>query len=386
MVRFREYFTGFQRPRHRRFREQLTKLFVPGMLDVQDASKRFSTSWFVTNTLGAVSGVRAIPLLRTTPALVHQALAVGKTPYLSEFDVPMALYNYSLERQARAHSWARAQLEAPTLRGVLVFSQWAKRSFGLHFGPEVQEKCRVLYPLASDAAVQHRKQERPYTFAFVSSQFRIKAGPEFVRAFASARTKQRSDARMVVVTNLAEARNLLGPLDQFAGVEWREATLGETAIAELLGSTQCLFHPSLVDSFGVVVLEGLAAGCALVATDFASFPELVSHEKNGVLLRPPVSAFVLDDVIHPYADMNYFARYLNSLELRGFQNQIDNCMCQLLADPEKLRSMMDSSAQRYEQEFSPLVWQARMRSVLQECFPELGECLLNAPEVQKVKS
>ena len=38
-------------------------------------------------------------------------------------------------------------------------------------------------------------------------------------------------------------------------LEWREANLSEEEIATLLTDTCCLVHPSLNDSFGVVVLK-----------------------------------------------------------------------------------------------------------------------------------
>lgn len=92
-----------------------------------------------------------------------------------------------------------------------------------------------------------------------------------------------------MVTQLAKAREQLGNLDAYKVVEWREANLSEQEIVTSLADTRCLEHPSFNDSFGVVVLEALAAGCDLIATYIASFPELVLHKKNGWLVRAPIS-------------------------------------------------------------------------------------------------
>lgn len=46
-----------------------------------------------------------------------------------------------------------------------------------------------------------------------------------LRAFAAVRRSAAPEARLCAVTNLVEAKNLLGELADFPGVEWREANL-----------------------------------------------------------------------------------------------------------------------------------------------------------------
>ena len=43
--------------------------------------------------------------------------------------------------------------------------------------------------------------------------------------------------------------------------------------------------PTLSDSFGVVVLEAMSQGCSIIASNMASFPEMVSSE-NGFSKSP----------------------------------------------------------------------------------------------------
>lgn len=362
--------TGRTRPRHRRFRAAFECLCRDLGLNYQLRSAtpaqriqiKAVTHWY---------GVRSVRLEKSdSVGLVHQALNRGSMPYLAEFDVPLALHGYDLRTHRRAASTARSLLERPELRALLTFSDWAARSFGVHFGPEVEAKCRTIYPLAYEAAECGNFDNRSNDFTLISTNFRIKSGPEAVRAFCDIRRGRHTDARFCVVTRLEQARACLGNLERYPGVEWREATLNDAEIARLLTQTRCLVHPSLSDSFGVVVLEALAAGCAVLATDFASFREMVTAA-NGWAIPAPTATVVGDTYITEFGDAAYHERYLNTLSLHSFQSELAARMFDFLEYPDGAREMMKASHDLYEARFSLQAWRRRMRIVLQQSFPEL---------------
>lgn len=367
-----EVLTGRMRPRHRRFHDAFADLCGELGLDCQLRPVTLKQRLLV-QTATRWHGVRSLKLdANNRVGLLHQALNRGSMPYLAEFDVPLALHGYDIVRHRRTHHEARRLLEQPQLRALLTFSNWAGRSFGLHFGPEVEAKCRTVYPLAFEAARCGSFERRRYDFSFISINFRTKCGPETVRAFCQARTDARLDARMCVVTRLERAQEVLGDLSQYPGVEWREAVLSEAEIASLLEETNCLVHPSLNDSFGVVVLEALAAGCSVIASDMASFPELVLPDQNGWLLPLPTSAVVGDTFITEYGTVPYHEVYLNTMSLHNFEAALREKMGILLRDPQRLQGMMKASHALYEARFSPQAWRARIRTLLKERFPELA--------------
>lgn len=367
-----EVLTGRMRPRHRRFHDAFAILCGELGLDCQLRPVTLKQR-LLMQAVTRWQGVRSLKLdANNRVGLLHQALNRGSMPYLAEFDVPLALHGYDVARHRRAHNEARRLLEQPQLRALLTFSDWAGRSFGLHFGQEVEAKCRTVYPLAFEASCCGSFERRSYDFSFISINFRTKCGPETVRAFCQARADTGFDARMCIVTRLARAREVLGDLSQYPGVEWREAVLSEAEIAGLLEETSCLVHPSLNDSFGVVVLEALAAGCAVIASDTASFPELVLPDRNGWLLPVPTSAVVGDTFITEYGTVPYHEAYLNTMSLHGVEAALREKIRCLLRDRQLLQGMMQSSHELYEARFSPLAWQGRMRTILKECFPELA--------------
>lgn len=366
-----EVLTGRMRPRHRRFHHALEQL----CREVGQAYRLRPVTWRQRLMMQAVTrwqGIRARRMDEPDSlGLLHQALNRGSMPYMAEFDVPLAVHGYNIRAHRRAAAEARRLMERPQLRALLVFSDWARRSFGLHFGPEAGEKCRTVYPLAFEGAYCGSFAQRGYDFSFISTGFRIKSGPEVVRAFCRVRQQLKSDARLCVVTQLAQARRLLGDLDSYDGVEWREATLTEQEIADLLADTRCLLHPSLSDSFGVVVLEALAAGCAVIASDIASFPELVGAD-NGWVVRVPTAAVVGDTYITEFGTADYHERYLNTLSLHRLEEVFEDRIHTFLTAAESARAMMMASHDLYERQFSRQAWMRQMLRVLADGFPELG--------------
>jgi glycosyltransferase involved in cell wall biosynthesis len=366
-----EVLTGRMRPRHRRFHHALEQLCreveLPYRLQPATLQQRL-----ITQAATRWRGIRTLRLDGPdTVGVLHQALNLGSAPYIAEFDIPLAVHGYNIQAHRRAAAEARRLMERPQLRALLTFSDWARRSFALHYGPEVGEKCRTIYPLAFEGSHCGRFDNRRYDFVFISTGFRIKSGPEVVRAFCRARQQIRSDARLCVVTQLGQAKRLLGDLDRYDGVEWREATLTEPEIARVLADSRCLLHPSLSDSFGVVVLEALAAGCAVIASDIASFPEMVSAG-NGWIVRVPTAAVVGDTYITEFGTVEYHERYLNTLSLHQLEKILAERIAAFLEDSGKAREMMIASYDLYEQRFSLQAWKRQMLSVFAEGFPELG--------------
>lgn len=362
--------TGRERPRHRRFHKALADLCQEIGLEMEfwNATVGRRAKVFFS---ALRDGVRLTRLRDVGDiAILHQAFNVGCTPYIAEFDVPLGVHGYRIRRFLRNRSKAKALIERSQLRALITFSDWARRSFGLHYGPIVEQKCRTIYPLAFSGARCGEIGARDYDFVFVATSFRIKAGPEVVRSFGRARAAVGRDVRMCVVTCLDQARRYLGDLRRFPGIDWRNADLGEEEVADLLARSRCLVHPTLSDSFGVVVLEALAAGCAVIATDIASFPEMVTNA-NGWLLRPPTASVVGDMFITEFGNTKYHEAYLDKLSFHAFERALERRMCDFLDDWARALGMMRASRDLYRTRFSHEAWRKRTLDVLCGAFPEL---------------
>jgi glycosyltransferase involved in cell wall biosynthesis len=62
--------------------------------------------------------------------------------------------------------------------------------------------------------------------------------------------------------------------------------LSQPQIRELLGHTDIFVLSSFAEGVPVVLMEAMAAGVPVVATQIAGIPELVQHEKSGLLVLP----------------------------------------------------------------------------------------------------
>jgi glycogen(starch) synthase len=74
---------------------------------------------------------------------------------------------------------------------------------------------------------------------------------------------------------------------EFAGL------LTANEVQQLLIKSTVVVVPSLWENYPTVVLEAMAAGCAVAAANRGGIPEIITHKKNGMLFNPrsPASIF-----------------------------------------------------------------------------------------------
>lgn len=70
--------------------------------------------------------------------------------------------------------------------------------------------------------------------------------------------------------------------------------LNKAQVFALLAESRVCIVPSLWENYPNVVLEAMAAGCAVAASDAGGIPELITHGKNGLLFNPKKPAAMVD--------------------------------------------------------------------------------------------
>ena len=60
--------------------------------------------------------------------------------------------------------------------------------------------------------------------------------------------------------------------------------LSNSELIELTLSSDVLVIPSIYEPFGIVALEGMAAGVPVVASNVGGLAEIIEHDKTGVLV------------------------------------------------------------------------------------------------------
>ena len=85
-----------------------------------------------------------------------------------------------------------------------------------------------------------------------------------------------------------------GPLRAALGARCPQAiftgNLSGVALAEAYASSDLFLFPSLTETYGNVVPEALASGLAVVSYNRASAAQIITHQRNGVLVPEPEAA------------------------------------------------------------------------------------------------
>jgi glycosyltransferase involved in cell wall biosynthesis len=68
------------------------------------------------------------------------------------------------------------------------------------------------------------------------------------------------------------------------------------------GNADIYVNPSLYESFGMSIIEAMAAGLPVVATRVGAVPELISHGHSGLLVEADSPLAIADAVIRLFTD------------------------------------------------------------------------------------
>lgn len=161
------------------------------------------------------------------------------------------------------------------------------------------ERIKVVHN-GVDTRLFRPSSPRRKIILFVGRQTAHKGLPILLQAFATF-AKDHPDYSLVLVGERLEG-GIDPSLVRFSrslGIEDKVAFTGrlpENEVREAMGRSMCLVLPSLVESFGMVVLEAMASETPVVATHVGGIPEVVRHGFNGLLVPPGDSISMADAI------------------------------------------------------------------------------------------
>lgn len=89
------------------------------------------------------------------------------------------------------------------------------------------------------------------------------------------------------------------------GVEAHFKFLGwqsQTELRNIYRQCEVFVLPALTEAFGVVLLEAMASGVAVVAASVGGIPEIIKNERNGLLLNPNSALNLATQVVRLWKD------------------------------------------------------------------------------------
>ncbi len=172
---------------------------------------------------------------------------------------------------------------------------------------------------------------RPYVI-FVGRITRQKGLPVLLRA-ASALVPE---AQLVLLAGQADTPELLAEVTRLvdglrasrSGVLWIPEMLAKREVIQLLSHAAVFSCPSVYEPLGIVNLEAMACGTAVVASDVGGIPEVVADGQTGLLV------------------------HYDAGDASGFEAQLADAVNRLVADPQKAEEFGRAGRQRCIDEFS----------------------------------
>lgn len=155
------------------------------------------------------------------------------------------------------------------------------------YKPLDREKCREAFNMPKDAFIigivganADKEDRKAFTQMFRAVEEMLQNNPDIgdVRLFVHANPV---DPRGLQLIRLAQRHNLLN-ITRFSEPLSFTASIPEEQMAMLYNSFDILLHTSRREGFGLCILESMACGTPVIATNFSSMPELV--EGHGWLV------------------------------------------------------------------------------------------------------
>jgi starch synthase len=191
--------------------------------------------------------------------------------------------------------------------------------------------------------------ERP-SVVFVGRNTRQKGVPYLLRAAA----KLPADVQVVLCLGAADTPELAAETarlieelqSQRDGVIVVERMLPRNELVQVLSHATAFACPSIYEPLGIVNLEAMACGAAVVASATGGIPEVVEHGVTGLLV--PIEQ-VSDGTGTP-------------LDPEKFVTEFAAALTEVVADPERARAMGEAGRRRAEEHFS---WESITETTLE---------------------
>jgi glycosyltransferase involved in cell wall biosynthesis len=300
--------------------------------------------------------------------LVHSAQSLLDTnlPYVMDFEHAAVFSGYNqnaFEREGFRNA-LRHKLEDGNLKKLLPWSNAARRSLTNFLkSPSIEQKIETVYPVITPPEKLERKEHGGVNFIFVGGIFYEKGGYDAMLAFD--RISSKYDATLTLVAPIPrEVRErfskngkirMLGPQPY-------------SRVKELYAQSDVFVMPTHYDTFGFVIPEALSYGLPVLTDNSFSRPELVEHEKTGLLVDAYYSSFREDGAyIYPTVEALRKRREECKHPTESYIKELASSM-EMLIQEDSLRREMSRNAREetLSGKFSPKAWKAKMGRIYGE--------------------
>jgi glycogen(starch) synthase len=174
----------------------------------------------------------------------------------------------------------------------------------LHMYPELKSKCLLIPEGVEDEMWQG--EVAPHDGSYILAIGRLSREKGFdvlLRAFAVILENCRT-ARLLLVGDGPESLPLKGLAERLR-IDNNVTFYGSANRAEvrqLIAACQMMIVPSRIEGFGIVVLEGMALGKTVVASNTGGIPDIISDKVSGLLVPPEDELALAQAIVRVMSD------------------------------------------------------------------------------------
>ena len=306
----------------------------------------------------------------TIPFCLGSSGGLNAFKFVVELDNPYVLTFYNRTAFRMYSSVIKKMLGSPRVHKIAAISKAAAAHTAALLGEEVKEKVEVIYPYVEDfradfPSENSEKNDGPLKILFVGKDFLGKGGEEAIIAFSELRRKHGERVFLTIISD-RRREDLKGklPLD---GVRILPLMPRDQVRRDYFLRSDIFLLPTFYESFGIVFLEALASGMAIVGTNVYAVPEMVVNGFNGYAVQHPFTPsekhiFRGEELIfaNPVGErLNVYRSKLPKLKkkMRGnYEEFIHGLVVSLEEVVERVEEFKQNSRRLFEEKFHPSVW------------------------------
>ncbi|OEJ66644.1 hypothetical protein BEN30_11870 [Magnetovibrio blakemorei] len=273
---------------------------------------------------------------------------IAKGPFITDIDNPYAFTGYNTLAVKLYRPIIQSFLESPRCLQIRCLSQACLDGVRREYGEVAAAKAIVAYPKISAKVEEPRTQSADTCrFLFVSTQFKIKGGTALLNAFKRV-VREFPGAELDLVTHLPDGIDANIP-----HVRVHPANLTRDEISkQFLSKADVLVHPTYFESFGMVILEALAHGLPVIATDVYAIKEMVEDKNNGLLLEAPLSIWSGTRPTPLFSDTTKVRDLVRVTDTSKFEDALTEAMLKMARDTKFRTQAGAASLQLVRTKFS----------------------------------
>ncbi len=310
----------------------------------------------------------------------YGTMLITNAPYCVYVENGVVIYNY--DARLAAHPFGKflfsILIRSKSCKAIIFMSVAAQKSFlsSVSYSKStirvIQKKSVQIYPLIGDPVAQPKRTSNTLRLLFAGI-FYMKGGMELINAFESIRA-QYKNIELTIVTPLQIVKKTdIERMQSIQGITLLDATLGEAEMKNLYNTHDIFLLPTYRDSFGLVLIEGIAHAMPIICTDQYATTEVAIDGYNAfVYPNHPLKDYdtksfkMLGKYRHP-KDF-YTALFLLQKEgkLKNIENFLYESIEQFIVRPNLLEVFSRNSLELYNKKFHQDIISDKMEKVFLE--------------------